>query len=352
MPSTIRFDNWWNAKVPPMLSFAYFAMLSGTALPSTSRILVNVAVFLVSVFGIAGFGHVFTDIFDVAEDRIRGQRNSWDLASPSGKTALVGGLLAASIVPWLFLPRNATVYLLLAAEFLAFVAYAVPPLRFKTRGLPGIAADRMYAHTLPALWTWVPFAILSDAPAPLWAGMQIAAWAFPLGARELMLHQAIDADIDRAAGVRTYGAVQGRHHLMKTIGTRLFPVEVIMFSILLGLAAVRAPVAAAGFFVYIAYSVAKVKGFWLNPVNRRSVFNDAVTIECRRIMSPFYYGWLPLLLLVNLAVRDVRFVLLLALHFLLFRGMIVPLIRTEITDARAFVRYLRARAKLTAKAAT
>lgn len=313
-----------------MLAFGYYALLTADTIPPVERVLVQIALFLIAAIGIAGFGHVFTDIFDVEEDRIRGQANLWADMGARQRLLLLSGLIAASWLPWLFIPIGRTGLILLAAEFLMFALYAVPPIRLKNRGLAGIATDGMYAHALPALWTWLPFVHLSGAKASLSTGIVIGAWGISVGIRELMHHQAIDADRDREAGATTFGVRRGRAHLMKLLRGTVLPAEVTTFALLLGVMTSASVLPAVGFALYMIWSFVKVRAFWLEPL---SLFppdsDDAATILARRVLGPFYYGWLPLLLLAGLSIRNPAYLLVALLHFALFGPMIMRVMARE-----------------------
>lgn len=325
-----------------MLAMAYFGLLSAPAPPPIERTVTQIALFLVAVIGIAGFGHLFTDMFDVDEDRQRRQSNTWGDAGTARRTLLLAGVLLASSLPWAWIPIGRLGALLLAAEFMMFALYAVPPIRLKSRGLPGIVADGMYAHALPALWSWLPFAHLSGAETLLWIGVVIGIWGLSVGVRELMHHQAIDAEPDRAAGAMTYGARRGRQHLMRVLQRFVLPIELASLILLLGAIGTKTLLPAAGFALYFGWSIIKVRATWLErialfPVARNE---DGVTILARGILSPFYYGWLPLLLAAALALRDNTYLILLGLHFVLFRAMITRLVEREAYSTAIAVRAL------------
>lgn len=324
-----------------MLAMAYYALLGG-ALPPLRETLFQFAVFLIAVIGIAGFGHVFLDIFDGDEDRIRGQHNTWTEASHARRYLTIAALFAASWIPWVFIPIGRFGIILVVAEFLMFALYAVPPVRLKERGFPGIMTDSLYAHVLPALWTWIPFAHLTLADTPLWFGLMAATWAFVVGIRELMFHQAVDARTDRAAHVNTYGARRGRAELMSQVD-RLIPLELVAFALLVGALSVRTPLVAIGLALYLPWSVWKVRYLWLQPVNvfDQSKIDERVTIICRRILSPFYFVWMPLLLVTALSLRDLSYAILLVLHVAIFRKIIVQFVLHEGDDIAGAMRRLR-----------
>ena len=330
MSMLLKSDRWWSWKIPPMLAFGYFGLLSSVNLPPMGLVLGQIALFLIAAIGIAGFGHLFTDIFDIEEDRRRGHTNLWADSGSWQRLLILASLIAASWLPWLFIPIGRIGLVLLGAEFLMFVLYAVPPIRLKNRGLAGIAADGMYAHALPALWTWLPFANLAGAKTSFWVGLAIGVWGISVGIRELMHHQAIDADRDREAGATTFGVRRGRAHLMKLLRQIVLPVEVISLAVMLAAMTLASMLPILGFGLYMLWSFVKVRAFWLEPVR---LFppdsDDAATILARRILGPFYYGWLPLLLLAELVIRDRSYLFVALLHFVLFGPMILSLLQRE-----------------------
>jgi hypothetical protein len=334
----LKSDRWWSWKIPPMLAFGYFGLLSGPLTPSAAQLAGQIALFLIAAIGIAAFGHLFTDIFDVAEDRIRGQANLWADSGRLQRWPLLVVLLAASWIPWFFIPIGRLGMMLVAAEFLMFGLYAVPPIRLKNRGLAGLAADGMYAHALPALWTWIPFAHLSGAATPPLIALAIGAWGISVGVRELMHHQAIDVERDREAGATTFGVRRGSRHLMGLLRGVVLPAEMIALVVLLGVMARVSIVPIAGFAVYITWSVIKVRALWLEPVALIPPdTDDGATVLARRVLGPFYYGWLPLLLLAALVINDPVYLVAAALHMLLFGRMIMRVLIREASLLLSFV---------------
>ena len=119
-----------------MLAVAFYALYRSPALQPVTTTLWQLGLFMISVVGIAGFGHVFLDAFDVAEDRAAGKPNLWDNASSGARAALVTVLLAASWLPWTMLPNTRTGLVLIALEWFVLLIVA-----FTTSGaLAGVGA--------------------------------------------------------------------------------------------------------------------------------------------------------------------------------------------------------------------
>jgi 4-hydroxybenzoate polyprenyltransferase len=277
---------------------------------------------MVAVIGIAGFGHVFLDVFDVEEDRILGKANLWAPLTPLKRLAMIVGLLAASILPWLILPINRAGVAFLALEFAMFFCYAVPPLRLKNRGFLGIAADSMYAHVLPALWTWIPFSLLAGSVADREFPAALAIWSFAVGVRHLLQHQVIQLDSDAAAGARTYAVRSGRDATVRLAAGLVLPVEIASFAFLLALIGKTIPFIPAAFLVYVAWQLSKFRFLWLSRLNLIGRVPDAerVTVAGTLVMTRFYERWLPVLLAIYLALKTPEYALLLIVHLILFRS--------------------------------
>ena len=131
---------------------------------------------------------------------------------------------------------------------------------------------------------------------------------------------------------------------MKIVLSRLLPLELLTFAALLGAFTAQTLVVAVGFVVYLIWTVFKMERLWIDPVRilDGAQIDDRATIICRRILSPFYYVWLPILLLVALTFRDSTYALLLLLHVILFRGAILRSVASEVSDLSSVIRIRRA----------
>jgi hypothetical protein len=345
MQAPLKASGWWNYKIPPMLAVAYFALASAPRALDSSRVELYIALYLVAVVGMAGFGHVLLDAFDVEEDRLLGKANLWAPLSPAGRITVIVLLLAASWLPWLVLPAGKTGIALVTLEFVFFALYAVPPIRLKERGFPGIVADSMYAHVLPALWTWIPFSVISGARVPSWFPIAMGIWALFVGMRHLLQHQVIQIDSDRSANARTHAVRRGREATLSLIVTKVLPLEMLSFIAMALAMASHAPAVAVGFVAYLSWQAFKLRFIWLAKFNIVGSMQQAErsTVVGTLVMSRFYERWLPLLLLGTLAYRQPAFLPLLLLHLLVFQDAIVEVMREDLPLAVSFGRARSAR---------
>jgi hypothetical protein len=346
MQAPLKASGWWNYKIPPLLGIAYFALSSAPNPPSLGETWFFFLVYFVAVVGIAGFGHVLLDAFDVDEDRLLGKANLWAPLSTVGRVSLLGALLAASWLPWVVLPGGAVAIVLVALEFALFALYAVPPIRLKNRGFAGITADALYAHALPALWTWVPFSIVAGAHAPGWFPALLAAWALTTGMRHLLQHQVIQLDSDRLAGAATHAVRSGREVALATIVRRVMPLDLATFALLLVVIGLDAPLVPVGFAAYILWQAFKFRFIWMSRFSIVGRIGDAdrATVVGTLVMTRFYERWFPLLLVLTLAARFPSYLPLLFVHILLFRKAFAEMIREDFPLATAYFRSGRSRA--------
>jgi hypothetical protein len=344
MQAPLKASGWWNYKVPPMLAVAYFAIAAAAAPMHFNAIRWRIAIYLVAVVGIAGFGYVITDAFDIQEDRVLGKQNLWAPLTIGARIALISTLLAASWLPWLKLSPGAFGLGLIGLEFITFFLYAAPPVRLKERGLPGIVADAMYAHVLPALWTWIPFSRMTGARAATWFPFVLGAWALAVGMRHLLQHQAIQYESDKFADARTFAVRHGRAETVSLVVRRILPSEIIFFFAVLAAIGRTLPIVIVGFVLYLVWQIAKVRFLWIAKFNLLGVMEDAdrSTVAGTLVMTRFYEQWLSLLILIGLVLRDPSYVVLLVLHLAVFSGPIVGGMADDLMLLVSFFRSLRA----------
>ena len=148
LTTTVRLQGWWKAKAANLLAVLYSVTLI-TALPLAQALLLLAAA-LVTIVGIGGFGHVINDVSDISVDASAGKPNPVARLSPWQRLSLVGVVLAIALLPWLVLPSDRLTIALLLIEFSLLLAYAIPPLRLKQRGIWAMFTDAAYAYALPA----------------------------------------------------------------------------------------------------------------------------------------------------------------------------------------------------------
>lgn len=231
---TLRVANWW-IKLAPIAAVMY-----ATAYRLDVPLLLLAPLLLLGLAAIATLAvyvSLINDLSDRAEDSACGKRNGLFGKSPRA----VAGLLAACILPgalFTYYWRNdATLVALYLGGWVAFSAYSVPPVRLKSRGIWGIAADALGAHVMPKLFATLLIyrhqAASVDAP---WL-TAVSVWSFCYGLRGIMWHQLMDRGNDAAVGLQTFVRARDRKTLRRLAHGIVFPCEVVALVYMLWLTA-------------------------------------------------------------------------------------------------------------------
>lgn len=308
----VRSANWFESKVPLLLTAAFVQILLQGLTPSDA--LPALLVLIVSVALLASYAHTVNDIFDVQADFAAGKPNTAAGLSPSRRTGKCCALAIAGLAVWLWQPPGTAALVALVAIVVLPLAYSAPPLRFKGRGAAGIVTDTAMAHTAPALFVSLVFAGLASEPHQETAlvVVLVTAWSTSVGLRGILVHEIQDLRNDQAAGVRTFVVAAGVARARAICAGVLFPTEVCMLAALL-VALARLHAGVAGFFLVYAVVFQVARGYWRLPQE------PAPTDPGMRIaLFEFYIVWPPVALAAVLAVRDPLFVTLVLGHIALF----------------------------------
>ena len=304
----MRAGEWWEFKLAPIFA-AFYATALTLQLPVSSLWLTALTILLSLVPG-AAYVSVINDLTDRDEDLAAGKPNR--LAGRSrGYAAMLIAITAGAGLVFCFLWRRDTLLLsLYLAAWLAFSLYSLPPFRWKTRGLLGVLCDASGAHLFPTLVAVV--LTFRDAGRPvhmMWL-LTVGAWAFAAGIRGILLHQLVDLDADRHAGVRTF-AQRYPPAVTARIGTFLtFPIEGLALAAMLWQMRNPWPVAALAGYVLLAV---------LRVVRWRK--NTVIVVPKERsmiLLHEYYDAWLPISVLVASALRHPLDFVVLAVHLLVF----------------------------------
>jgi hypothetical protein len=316
-----RVSEPWHYKAPFLISVVYFFLYVGSV-RFTDAILC-VACALCTIAGIAGIGYLSNDLADRDEDRRAGRANATQDVPPGKLIALMVWFGACALFPWiLFAPVNRVCIALLALEFLLFIAYAVPPVRLKKRGLLGPITDALYAHANPALLCGYTMYLATGKSYPqarLFLGF-LCVWQFFLGLRNILQHQITDAVNDRAAGTATWVIRRGEAVAARLLSRFVVPMELAWFTFWCLVASLTIPALFIAFVVHslaIAFVIRRYAGRIAGQPQREvlAVF-----------MDDFVVGWMPLVTLSALCVANWRMVTILLLHVVVFQSRVKPLL--------------------------
>jgi 4-hydroxybenzoate polyprenyltransferase len=282
---------WWPHLAPPLVGIALFAL--GTA-PDAG--LWRLAAFVASLAGTAAFGYFLNDCTDIETDRRAGKRNFAALVPVVPRWGLLLALLLLGGAPWWWLAPAAPLafgcWVLLVA---CLVAYSVPPIRLKTRPVPGIFCDMAYGHLLPGLLTLSLFARPGQPlSAGTWSTVALLAFLLVLkGLRNILLHQLQDRAGDKRNGERTFVVKYGGAITAMALNRVLLPLEWLS---LLALCTALAPWTTLLLWGLLAYVAVQ----WLSHALWWDLGTRWSRLYGRFWFWPndFYEGWFPYLMAV------------------------------------------------------
>lgn len=310
----LRLSNPWNYKVPLLLSFPYFFLVTG----NVSTLLATLSFFaaIVTSVGFAGFGYLTNDLSDRKSDLLVGKSNSAHQLGAQRSYGLLILFLLMAILPWMYLPVDEVSSILLAIELVLFVIYAFPPFRLKERGIPGIIADAAYAHIVPAVLASWTFYLVGGKVYPDFSFFLVllVLWQGVSGVRNIFYHQIKDYENDLRSETVTYVGTIGRERAVSHVIRFLIPLELTLFVVFI-----------AFLNMDIAFLWWVILLVWILAVYQfLEKKNDLTEAKYKHFTNLFldqiYNEWLPVLILLAAISQpfDVRYILL--VHLLLFRN--------------------------------
>lgn len=194
-----RWPDWSTSKLP-------YLGASTLLLASPEASAVRVLGILGTVLFWAAFGYGINEVADRDCDLRAGKPNRAVVLSPLSWVLFLTLTSSAAIGLSLLWAADAAAPVFVGVGLLFAVAYSVPPLRLKERGVLGLVAGAASQWVLPVL------AIAAAHPRgwhrPEAWGMALLGLA--IGTRWMAIHQVQDAAADRRAGVHTYVSRGGR----------------------------------------------------------------------------------------------------------------------------------------------
>ncbi|HWB63053.1 MAG TPA: UbiA family prenyltransferase, partial [Chitinophagales bacterium] len=315
----LRANIWWNAIVPQVLAWVYlfFAVFYWQIYTVTTghvyyyRSLQPLAAFLLTLFSVSAFGYLFNDICDIESDRRAGKKNMAATYSTGAVGLLALILLAAGAASWMwyfqfdvFALLKAPSTWLLLLQVASLVAYSLPPVRLKERGLAGVIADAFYGHLNPALITisLFYFGVVTinrvNTLLLCFYLVVIMLW-FIKGLRNILLHQIEDRKRDRRSGVKTYIASHSALATVNFINRVILPTEAAFLLVFVFICSYELPPFFLSFIFFAIVSYLKFSGWKLAYLPKRQL-----KFKFLYFLNDYYEGWLPVSLLIILSVYD------------------------------------------------
>ena len=302
----VRGQDWWFYKIPPMLAAGYATALVFDV--PVRHTLVALAAVLAAVCAVASFGYVINDLFDIAQDRRAGKRNTMARIGPTGRAVALALPLLAGFAIIIAIGGGRTALGLLAVNFALPALYSIPPVRLKERGVLGVIADAGAAHLLPT-------ALMVTAVLPIerqvttfgwWFLATACGWAFFSGVRGIIVHQVADRAADRRADVETFGGRIGITRARRLTFLGIVPLEVASLAGFLALVIPFAPAVAIATLLFAACELQKIRLRWTLPMFESPAKSTERYVPL--INNEFYEVWLPLALAVQLALAHREFI--------------------------------------------
>jgi 4-hydroxybenzoate polyprenyltransferase len=325
----VRWRAWWFNKVPLSVMLVLL-LLDGRAL--TGAGLSVMLLVIVTVCAVGNYGYALNELFDVEEDARAGRSNAaatsgaarmWSIIALSALCALAAATIAGGVA-------GASMTVL---ELALPATYSIPPIRTKERRWLGAVSDALAAHVYPVLLALLAVAHWSLRPAALPLVTALAIWSAAAGLRGILSHQLQTHERDARAGLRTVVDDVGRGRLESLAVAVVVPLEAIGFGAAL-LFLDAGPVLAAGLAAYLLYEAYKT----FSGRFRVTAFRPEGQRYVPFLEETFYKAWGPLLVALDAARADLRFVLFVPAYALLF----APHLRNERDRLTAVMRTLRA----------
>ncbi len=304
LQGVLRVSQWWASKAVPLVAIAAVAYSKFDPQPNWATLAYYIFLFVVSVVGIAGFGYLLNDAFDVEGDRVKGRENALTSLGRNKTYALFGLLAILAYTPLLGLPGKAILVWLYLTEFLLFALYSMPQVRLKEKGVFGVVADSLYGHVIPSLSAWVALVSIREITGPVYAigGLFLLAWQLPLGMRHILGHQLGDYSKDRSAGEETFVIAHGTKTSRRLIGLVLTPIELAgLISFLIAII----KMSWIPLFALVAFAIFRC---WITLPAKYPKFNlkmptDSYSLEMFswHVLSEFSQDVLPPILLLSVA---------------------------------------------------
>jgi 4-hydroxybenzoate polyprenyltransferase len=291
----VRWSAWATSKIPLLLACMYYAALSRPALGPAVILEMLGLILILCLY--AAFGYAINGLSDRKVDRLAGKPDKLGEMPEARVQAFFWSVLGAGIlVPLAIYRDRPAVLAILAFSYLLAAGYSLRPVRFKERGLLGVAAAALAQRTLPAVLVFAAMQYWD------WAAIAICMLSTVIGLRYILIHQILDEAGDRRSGVATVATAYGGDRLRVILERQLLPAEI-------GLAAVTVALISTSYWVLLPVSLAYL--VWLlaqYATQRPGDEGSAFSIETYNKALENYYGlYLPLALAVLLAAEDAAF---------------------------------------------
>jgi 4-hydroxybenzoate polyprenyltransferase len=304
----VRAPEWWDHKIPLGL---LLLLLLHAGHPFSTGTLLACLYLIVSVSGVANYGHAINELYDREQDA-KAHRTNIATMRGSRYVRVVAFFSAVIALITAWLGAGALAVLLTAGALCLPTAYSVPPIRLKERMWLGVLADALAAHVYPAamaLALSAQWSIGDVTPTVIAASV---VWSLMLGIRGILSHQASSEFADREAGLNTVIHRLGKTAVARLVLCIVLPAEIAAFATVVFVAAPGAV------FYLIVAAFALLEGAYVAKGAKRFSFSSNAFSAFPFFCSLFYEVWASTAVLAALAFQDARFAVVLPLYLLVF----------------------------------
>lgn len=317
--AAIRANDWWEYKIPPMLSVVYIIIQNSQC--TFFSLLPFMMISVVAIILCAIYVSLLNDATDIEDDAKAGKKNGMANYSVVQQTIFV--LLPLSVALCIiggFLKFLSLASLFYFAAYASFTLYSLPPFRLKKRGFAGIAADALGSQVFPTLFLAISFYQWTDQKIQLLPSVFLTTWLFCFGLRGILWHQLADKENDKVSGLSTIVQKISEVQLSR-LSIAIIILEIVAFTIFSWLHALFLII--PGLILYFIYNWLLLKCFGI-----RQILINPKPEQYRIFLFEYYQVFLPLSLLILYAFKDPVNIIGLLLHFFLFRVNICGILRS------------------------
>jgi len=297
----------WRHSFFPFIAGLSYLWLFLFAIPPSADSIWLLVLFFITTSGFAGTGFFINDFFDITIDAKAGKVNRVSKLSSSKKIILFISIITIALLPWVWLPANVFSWVLIGSQFLLFLLYSLPVIRFKDIWYLSGVTDACYAYVIPLLLSCNTYMLFSGGT--LDSGIfLVGASMFFAGFRNILIHQIDDIPNDEKADVITLPQKIG---LKKT--TSLLWI-CFLFETCLYLGFLINNALHHQLFLTVSILYPLIIGISFFKKFRKQKKPGIIIMN--RVNDHFYQIWMPLLCLFFLITVDIRWSILFFLHLL------------------------------------
>jgi 4-hydroxybenzoate polyprenyltransferase len=228
--NTIRSQEWWTYKLPPLLAIGYATSTFSKA--PLYHIAAPLLFILISLVIGAIYVSVINDITDLEEDILSGKKNRMQHVKPEMRWLIpICCLLIGVFFEYYYYPDLLSCLLYLGS-WIAFSLYSINPFRFKNKGILGVLADASGSHFFTSLLMVASVSFLNRQEVNWVWFIAVGIWSLCYGLRGILWHQFVDRENDLEANVNTYASkIPPEKFILKS--RFIFIVEVLAFGVML-----------------------------------------------------------------------------------------------------------------------